>query len=80
MITEVVRSMHGSAYDRWVPNNLDVREGWAYPPTAPGLGTSLDPDGIREDEGVATRGVCPGRRAPVWLSSGSRVVTHERRP
>ena len=54
MITEVVRSMHGSAYDRWVPNNLDVREGWAYPPTAPGLGTTLDP-AIREDESVATR-------------------------
>jgi L-alanine-DL-glutamate epimerase-like enolase superfamily enzyme len=54
MIMEVVRSMHGSAYDRWVPNTLEIREGWAYPPTAPGLGTALDP-AIRDAEGVSIR-------------------------
>jgi L-alanine-DL-glutamate epimerase-like enolase superfamily enzyme len=54
MLMEVVRSMHGSAYDRWVPNNLVIEHGWVRPPMAPGLGTALDA-AIRGADGVAIR-------------------------
>ena len=54
MLMEVVRSMHGSGYDRWVPNNLVVEQGWIRPPMAPGLGTALDP-AIRTADGVSIR-------------------------
>ena len=39
-IVEVVRSMHGSTYDRWVRNPIEIHNGWIEPPTAPGLGTA----------------------------------------
>jgi L-alanine-DL-glutamate epimerase-like enolase superfamily enzyme len=54
MLMEVVRSMHGSAYDRWVPNTLEIKHGWIEPPMGAGLGTSLDP-AIRTAEGVDIR-------------------------
>lgn len=43
MIMESVRAFYRGYYDESVEPNLDVRDGYMYLPTGPGLGTRLRP-------------------------------------
>jgi galactonate dehydratase len=52
MIMESVRAFYRGYYDRFVTNNLDVREGHIHFPESPGIGTSLRPEVLERKDAI----------------------------
>ena len=51
-VQETSRGFYKGWYDKVVDRNVDIRDGYLYPPEGPGLGTALKPEVLDRPDAV----------------------------